>query len=387
MAKVLIWSDLHAHPHKFGATVSASGQNSRLADCIDIVRHINVISFTKQCSLRLFCGDMFHVRGKIAPSVLNPVYRLISESHTISNGMLDVMIPGNHDDEARSDGETSIDVFSEIPGVDIFKEYGFDVEHIHENPGTSSSTMISIGIGWVAYHPDVEVMRARIKRVSEIRADRLRTFGDMGCIFIMHHGVDKIIPGIPDAGLTVSDLPVEFDWIFCGDYHHHREIIPGKAWFVGAPLQHNFGDTGENRGYLILDLDTGKVEQHVINSTPEFVTLRVTGNPPVNELVCTDHAKTKLSPYKDNFVRIVCDNEARLQQLTDMVVKEGAKAVQGELEIVGGGVTPIEKALISMDSQKMFEAFLAERQKTQPMSPQMVSDLLALNREVMAGVG
>ena len=76
-----------------------------------------------------------------------------------------------------------------------------------------------------------------------------------------------------ETGLSVSSFNERgFDLVLAGD-NHKRQQIKGltdcQGYFLGAPMQHNWGDEGAERGYTIFTLDKAGLV-----GTPEFIPSR-----------------------------------------------------------------------------------------------------------------
>src|SRR5215469_7182203 len=111
MAKIVIFTDLHAHPFSFGASIDeATGRNSRLQDCLNVLDWTSGIVYGSGAGARLFIGDMFHIRGRLAPSVINPISDHFARAHPSGEeqDFIDFLIPGNHDMEHRAEGEHAL---------------------------------------------------------------------------------------------------------------------------------------------------------------------------------------------------------------------------------------------------------------------------------------
>ncbi|BBI61765.1 hypothetical protein HSBAA_30710 [Vreelandella sulfidaeris] len=90
-----IISDTHYHP--FTAFAKQDGLiNSRLQIAMDETRKAAVHMKDAGCTALYHCGDIFHVRGRVAPSVLNPVADLFKEIAE-ELGMPIFALAGNHD--------------------------------------------------------------------------------------------------------------------------------------------------------------------------------------------------------------------------------------------------------------------------------------------------
>lgn len=340
--KIVIFTDLHVFPHRFGAGIdSSTGRQSRLQDCINVLDATANLVDDIEASHRLFLGDMFHVRGRLAPSFLNPVVDHYREVHHKDWGadFTDWLIVGNHDMEARIAGENALRSLKS-ESVRVLDSFGVEV--------MTGGIGDDIVIGWVSYHPDVKVMRGNIKAVAALRRTMPMKDTIKKGVFIIHHGIDGAMPNIPDCGIGPSDLPTEdFDWCFCGDYHMHKELVKGKAWMVGAPMHHNFGDAGQARGWMTLDTVTGEVELVENEKSPKFIAL------------------DRLTPYsgdiKGNFFRLRHDNEAELDEWAEKVESRGARAVQKELVRDWKAIERSEVEM-SMTTEQMFKAWLKDEE-------------------------
>jgi DNA repair exonuclease SbcCD nuclease subunit len=366
MAQIIIYTDLHCHPYPFGASINEeTGRNSRLQDCLDVLDWTANIVHDRGADARLFIGDMFHIRGRLAPSVINPISDHFETVHHRGwwQPFIDFLIPGNHDHEHRVKGEHAL---HSLRGDGVWVRDGHGYEVINDG-----GKLRGLGIGWVAYEPSVVELKAKVKQVA---AEARLQEGVERKILLIHHGVDGSMPNIPDCGFGPADLPIDtFDWVFCGDYHNHKELIPGRAWMVGAPLQHTFGDVGQTRGCVVLDTATGTVEFIENSAAPRFVTV---------DLV---DGKMKVMGAKDvkgNFVRVRADDQKALEKLAAKITDMGARAVQTELVRDWKQVTRADVTL-SMTTSQMFRTWL---QGQEPGGLDL-DELAKLNDEILAEAG
>lgn len=363
--RIVAFSDLHIHTHRFGAGVDpATGRHSRLQDCLNVLDVTAQACFDHDAAARVFCGDLFHVRGQIRPSWLNPALDHFRRFHG-SHAYWDIMIPGNHDMEHRADGEHALEALKPIAGVKVFEGFGYDVLEINRPAGEI------LGIGWVQYAPDVKELKRRVDQVAAMK----RTWAGpkpKHTLMMIHHGVDGVMPGIPDMGFTASCLPTDdFDVVLCGDYHNHKQLAP-NAWMIGAPLHHTFGDAGQKRGYMVIDFEKRTAELVEVPGVPKFVTIDVKGGSTI--LLSSQE-------IGGNFVRVRCDDEAQLDTLAKQITDMGAKAVQAELvrDMVTAARSDVK---LSMSTRDMFTTWLADQNHGRD-----VSRLTALNDAVMSEAG
>ena len=96
-------SDVHCHSWSAFSTVDADGVNSRLRIILDELLRAAKVLKKRGGNRLIICGDLFHVRGSVKPSVMNPTYETFEQ---ISKMGIDVdAIAGNHDLEGNDSDE------------------------------------------------------------------------------------------------------------------------------------------------------------------------------------------------------------------------------------------------------------------------------------------
>ncbi len=358
--RLVAFTDLHVHPHPFGAgTDPTTGRQSRLQDCLNVLDQTAELATELDASFRIFCGDMFHVRGRLAPSVINPVIEHFREEKSFK----DILLVGNHDMEHRVEGEHALRSL-EGRQVLVLEGHGFEVTHKGGRGG--------LGIGWVAYEPNIGELK---RKVEEVAAKR-RVSGWKGqAVFLLHHGVDGAMAHIPSMGFGPGDLPCDdFDLVLCGDYHNHKMLVENKAWMIGAPLHHSFGDVGEKRGWMDFDLAAGTWKFHENDKAPKFVAY--------------DEPKTafdtipSVDEIRGNFIRLRSENQSWLDDTKEAVEAEGARAVRCELVQSWKAVERADVTL-TMTFKQMFDTWLQD----QEVGELDKDALIALNDELLKEAG
>jgi DNA repair exonuclease SbcCD nuclease subunit len=254
--KILLFSDLHAHPFKPYATILESGMNSRLADAIGCLEQVLAIARGEDVDLVLFGGDMFHVRRTINVTAFNAVY---SEMAKFSLYKIPVaMIHGNHDQADRQGEEHSVHAFRAF--CSVIDRPGWEIL-----TGKSGAQYAVLG---VPYTENIEHLRHVVSQPCPAAGVHRMFLGHLG-IQGARVGADFVYVNPHDA--SVEDLALaEVDAGYLGHYHEHQQI--GRFWYIGAPLQHTWGDKGQWRGCLVYDTDTGQHKQFALEA-PRFVEL------------------------------------------------------------------------------------------------------------------
>lgn len=204
----------------------------------------------------IIAGDIFHQPNTIEVSVFNYVSKMLKYRPAIKKYLL----VGNHDQATRngkvhslmslhSESVEVIDVATSIPvhGVDLF------------------------------FFPYASTDKFK-ESIKETLIDR-NSIGKP-CIAFGHIGLEGALLGGLDIRskepVAVEDLcPAYFDAIYLGHYHRHQKV-DHNIWYVGAPLQHNMGDEGQERGFIECTVLKDKDETFVqtkfipLKEYPEF---------------------------------------------------------------------------------------------------------------------
>jgi len=277
--RIVLFSDLHCHPFQPYATILANGMNSRLADAISCIDQIVAYCAdpNNHVDLVLFGGDLFHVRKNISVAAFNEVYAALSQF--AANDIPLVLIHGNHDQASKDGSVNSIKTFHSMA-------------HVIERPG-----WLELRGRWgdpysilgVPYTENIEHLKdiVNIPNPEPLAPS----------ILLAHLGVQGAKVGADFVYATPYDAKVEdlncgaFDRVYLGHYHMHQQLA-SNAWYIGAPLQHNWGDKHQWRGFLVYNTDT-KSHEKVDLKSPKFVEIDNTS------------LNMDTSLYSDDFVKIV----------------------------------------------------------------------------------
>jgi DNA repair exonuclease SbcCD nuclease subunit len=247
MNPYILISDTHYHDWQQFASIGENGVNSRLQIQLDATKE--AVDRTPTLDL-IHAGDFFHVRGKITPSVMNPVidmYSEFSKSHHREIGI----IAGNHD---LGSSDTCWLENSSQP----LQQLGENVCIVSSGPRIDEQ-------GKIVLFPWRE-------KLDQLREDLLAFAAFVGnpaeYDAIIHAPVNGVIKGIPDNGFTPEELEsYGFKRVFAGHYHSHKQLSK-NVWSVGALTHQTWSDIGSEAGYCIVYPD--RVE-HFKTKAPKFV--------------------------------------------------------------------------------------------------------------------
>lgn len=247
-----IISDSHNHLWSAFATTLPSGVNSRLQMTLDETRRAADEVRKAGGSTLYHGGDLFHVRGSIAPSVLNPTldcYRDI-----VKSGIQVIINAGNHDLEGKEASRVS----SAITALE-----GVGCRVVNHTAYNAADAMVVIP--WI---PNIAALKAAIEAVDP--SDRT------GCDLLLHAPIDGVIKGLPDHGVSDTYLAaLGFRRVFSGHYHHHHDFGNG-VYSIGALTQQTWSDVGSKAGFLIVT--DSAVRWHAAHA-PQFVEINAAVSP------------------------------------------------------------------------------------------------------------
>jgi len=231
-----IVSDVHCHNWSQFATTNAVGINSRLQAILnELERAASTLKAAGGRTL-VVAGDLFHVRGKIEPSVFNPTFDAFER--IADKGLEVLIIPGNHDLEGKHADKlgNAMQQLQQISGMEVVV-----------TPEWSSSAQVRL-IPW-------------IENLDDLRATMDDFAFDKSTVdLVIHAPLNSVIRGIPDHGLTPEELAaLGYRRVFVGHYHNHKEF-PGGVYSVGATTHQTWSDPGTAAGFLLVYPD--RVEHH-----------------------------------------------------------------------------------------------------------------------------
>jgi DNA repair exonuclease SbcCD nuclease subunit len=283
-----LMADIHFHNWSAFSSINATGVNSRLQVQIDEVKRCADEVKKAGGNKLVIAGDVFHVRGSLAPTVLNPVMDLF-------NGLTDdgfeiEILAGNHDLEGRNADRVS-------SAITTLERAGCKVI----NSPTSDSTYLS----YVPWFNSVKELKEILDTASPVAT------GDL----ILHAPIDDVIIGLPSHGLTASYLAkLGFSRVFSGHYHNHKDFENG-VYSIGALTHHTWSDVGSKAGFLIV---TDKLVTWRKSHAPAFVDIH--GDTPEEDVPLM---------VDGNYVRIKTteSNLAKLDELRAWLKECGAIGV------------------------------------------------------------
>ena len=305
--RILIFSDLHLHNHVYGSSVvdydpwQYKGINSRLLDGFKVFLQICKYLEHNPVDEIVFCGDLFHTHGKIDAGALKVAYEgweTLMQYHKKREHAY--VIVGNHDTADKSMNVHALHWLDAL-GVCVI-----------EKPCHNMFNGLPRKLSFLPYTEDAEVIKRFFKEAEKKGSNP---------VCFMHAGIDGVPMKsgfVPGSAFNTNMIPDGVQHVFSGHYHPHMKVTD-KATVVGSPLQINWADEGDTRGFIVYDTDTGEQEFHPIDG-PKFVTINFEGTGWLGEPQPSDIA--------GNFIRVVNHDHSKQEEIREEFTGVGARSVE-----------------------------------------------------------
>lgn len=303
MKPILIISDTHYHNFSQYSSLDSQGRNTRLMDTLRATGEAVRALIKAGGDTVIHGGDMFHVRGNVSPTVLNPVLDFYGK--LVKSGLKVYVISGNHDLETNDASELA-------STVSALQNVGVTVINAEQT---------------IMINGDLFKFVPWVNKLADLRAIIKAGSGATGVPsiarrnLVIHAPMNGVIDGLPDHGLSPKDFDdTDWDNVFCGHYHNHKmfQANGGDTYIysIGALTHQNWGDTESRAGYLLYYPEKmGKVEQHE-TFAPRFTKV--------------DIADVATADVLDDYVKVTggdFEDPADIETIRNDLILRGAKAV------------------------------------------------------------
>lgn len=283
--RILIFSDLHLHKWAYGSSIE-NGMNSRLRAQADVFGQILNSVIDNEIEEVVFCGDLFHLKGSIADEVLKVAYEGFQ---ALTAHAPVTLLVGNHDTNRKDRSIHSLHWLRALPNLNVVNsEY-------HNNWGS-----------FLSYTEDEQVL---LKFLKEVPNDNM---------VFLHQGIRGLKMGsgfvVPNEIFHPDMVPYGVPRVFTG--HYHKSQVLGRIRVVGSTMQHDWGDSGDRRGWLYMNtvLDSCKFFE---SKAPRF------------EYFSRQATSDEWFSYvNNNFIRVYTNQNDDLAQVRQSFMDLGARSVE-----------------------------------------------------------
>lgn len=296
MNKVLIFSDIHIHPHK--------RRTERLEDCLSVLQWVFDQAKSNGVKQIIFGGDLFHDRQKIDVYTYQRTFEVLKRNLSTNDFELYVLL-GNHDMWFNEDTSiSSVTPMGSLPNI-----------HIVDKP-----TRITIcGSSW-DFIPFTHDPMLAVENLSKQAGSMEYCIGHLAIDGAVLHGSSISDVAIEHDGEMVkvsTGLFKNYKKVFLGHYHSEQRLEPNVE-YIGSPLQLSFGEAFQQKHIILFDCSTSEQSYIKNEFSPKHLVLRP------DEVEKHDLDK--------NFIRVVVD-DISATDLLDMRKDIAKDKTLGSLEI------------------------------------------------------
>lgn len=286
--RFIVLSDIHLNLWSYG------DPEDRLTDQVEAIECVLQRAVDESVDAVLWTGDIFHTQGMVHTHVLHKLYKALYPFQDLAKKT--VFLPGNHDMVYRNR--------SDLHALDFLSAFGH--VPVAQCGYWAPISITNMPLIWPFPYTDQPNFLQNWLNLFENRDHDL---------LLMHQGVagvDFQSKGfVLDEGLSASMVPGSVLHAFVGHCHSLRRVTENIT-VPGALQQHNFGDAGDNRGYLMVDYSEDGIvmHQHAVGNT-RFISI-----PYSEDLEFLDDLVAKEDYYADNeFMRITDVPVSRIDEV------------------------------------------------------------------------
>lgn len=299
-------SDVHCHSWSAFATTNSDGVNSRLQIILDELMACATELRSRGGDKMIIAGDLFHVRGSVKPSVMNPVMDTFGKIERM--GVFVEAIAGNHDLEGKDASQigNAMQALGALRGFNPITKPSF-TKAVQDGGYTGNAKIFMF-----PWYSELDALREKMNLAIE----KIEGSGIDPKEFdaVIHAPLNGVLKGLPDTGFDPAELSsIGFNRVFVGHFHNHKSFEGGKVYSVGATTHQTWNDPGSRAGYCMVYPD--RVD-FIPSSAPSFVDIKS----------AEDVDETTVS---GNYVRLKLEDvtEAEIKTFRDELESLGAKGV------------------------------------------------------------
>jgi DNA repair exonuclease SbcCD nuclease subunit len=332
--KCLFFSDLHMHAWSQFSTTLPNGRNSRVDDQLKVLSQIREICVREKVATLFFLGDCFHSRTKIDGDLYSVTWTAFkSLSEVVDNFYI---LVGNHDQNNRVGDSHSLSAFRAFA-------------HVVDSPICVRFGPVgdSVNIALFPFTTEIKDFKTFVRNLPRVD------------FFLFHQGMSQAQIGAFDvyikAEVELNDLPDRARYRLAGHYHRHQ-WLDSRTAYIGSPLQLNFGERDEEKGFILVDTQRD-TRLHIPSEAPRFYV--------------TEYSNFNPDRYRmvRDFVKVMCRGLNEMEELKHKYPRVQTELVEGPISTL----SRLDPNVICDDS-RLIGAYLANS-KTDPLDPKRLEDL------------
>jgi len=229
--------------------VDGNGLNQREMDVYDAFRQFVDRAIEKKPDLIVHSGDLFDTVRPTNRAISFALQQLIRISN---EGIPLVVISGNHETPKLRETGSVFRIFEHLEGIHpvyrgIYERFDFGDVAVHAIPHCSTGDALKKNIESLEAKEGAYNLLMLHVGVSGIKEFRRGDFNE------------QVIPS--------GYLSPDFDYIALGHYHKMTKVAE-NAYYSGSTEHLSFKEAGEDKGFLEIDTESGKVEFVPLDNRP-----------------------------------------------------------------------------------------------------------------------
>lgn len=316
--KLLHLSDTHLGFSAFSRLDPIEGINQRESDFYDAFRRAVDLAINLRPDVVIHAGDLFDTvrpQNRAIDFALRQMIRL-SEA-----GIETVLISGNHSTPKIKETGTIFRIFEHLPHI----------HSVHE-PGISK-----VVVGDLTVHA---VPHSVTPPLHEVVGDAAPSKATKYNVLVLHAGIldskTYRMDEFNEQNVPASAVSRDFDYVALGHFHHYTEVRP-RMFYSGSTERLGFGELGQAKGVVEVDLDAGKTEFHELR-TRGMIDIGPVDASKLTSSEILEEARTRLSAadIDDMIVRMVVKDvrhDAYRALEAPAIRRLGSSAMHFELKI------------------------------------------------------
>lgn len=244
--RILIFSDIHIHPHK--------KSSERLGHCIEALEWVFRTAKKRKISQVVFLGDLFHDRQKIDVLTYQKTFEVFERN---SDGLDIRLLLGNHDlwHSEKSD-ISSVKPLRSLPGVTVIDQPC--IQEIEEDGDIFRMAFLPYT------HNPIQDIKILEKDWPSVPKSKMVLGGHIsvdGAVWNVRHNTISEVSVEHDGDMVRvgPEIFKKWDRVFLGHYHASQKLSDNVE-YVGSPLQLSFGEAFQDKHIIVYDTSDDSME-------------------------------------------------------------------------------------------------------------------------------
>lgn len=342
--KILFFSDLHLHLFGAFAANKDTEENTRFQAICNVLKQIKDYAITNKIEIVVVNGDIFETKNVVECHVNNTFWDWCV---SLSNEGIKVILNiGNHDIASLgNENQTLLYPYRDIPNVEVIDRPKIFAQESKLMQGFANLCVVPFR------RKKQTVATILQEMVAEMRANPETYKGNSDpANILVYHGA---VIGAKLKGTECNDeknavrpeylFKDYFDIIILGHFHI-RQKLTDNIYYTGSPLHHDMGDTGNQKGFYVLDIRNGKME-FVPTKYPEF-----------REIIIDTKDDLRKCNSLDTYHYYTIRNRAR--DVSPKELKFSSHNIRVKNEIDEGSLTRIEDIRVDTDINTIIDKYV-----------------------------